>query len=295
MIQLGTKRARFLGISCVMMTNIAYGLLPAFSFMAFSAGVATETLLFDKFLYGTVLVGLLIVFMKIPMKLQRHQILPVLITCAAYICIATSLYLAYDRISGSLATVISFTYPAMIMAIDIATRKKKLSLTRVASVLFSLGGLVLIVVDGDLNPEPLGICFALMTAVFYVVYVYGLNSKKLEGVDSLTVTGYLLATGAAFNFFRCLISGQPLFTTGMEQLFYMVLLAVVCVFMAVLCFCLGVRWIGPGDAAIINTFEPAFACFFGWLLIGDPMTRNMILGSGLIVIAMLLANWKQGK
>ena len=76
MIQLGKKQIKFLGISCVMMTNIAYGLLPAFSFMAVSTGVATETLLFNKFLYGAVLVGVLIVFMKIPMKLERHQVIP---------------------------------------------------------------------------------------------------------------------------------------------------------------------------------------------------------------------------
>lgn len=283
---------KILGVVCVMMTNIAYGLLPSFSFMAFSAGIATETLLFNKFLYGFLLVGLLIVWKKIPMRLQSAQILPVLITCAAYIGIATSLYLAYDRISGSLATVISFTYPAMIMVIDIVTGRKAFSGKRLASILFSLAGLLLIVMDGDLNPELGGVCFALLTAVCYVIYVFGLNSKKLESLDSLTVTGYLLLSGTLFHFLRCFLSGRPLYTSGPRQLFYILLLALVCVFMAVLCFCLGVRWLGSGDAAIINTLEPAFACFFSWLLIGDPMTRNMILGSLLIVTAMLLANWK---
>ena len=93
-----------------------------------------------------------------------------------------------------------------------------------------------------------------------------------------------------FNFFRCLISGKPLFTTGFNQLWLMLVLAVFCAFMAILFFCMGVKLIGPGNAAIINTFEPVLACFFGYTIIGDVLTPNMLIGSALVVLAVFIAN-----
>ena len=42
----------------------------------------------------------------------------------AYIGIATTLYFAFDYISGSLATIVSFTFPAMIVAIEMITGKE---------------------------------------------------------------------------------------------------------------------------------------------------------------------------
>ena len=49
MTQEGTNR-KWLGVLAVTITSICYGLVPAFSFVSFRMGVATETLLFNKFL-----------------------------------------------------------------------------------------------------------------------------------------------------------------------------------------------------------------------------------------------------
>ena len=45
-----TKNTKILGVICVTITSICYGLVPSFSFIAFGMGVETATLLFDKFL-----------------------------------------------------------------------------------------------------------------------------------------------------------------------------------------------------------------------------------------------------
>ena len=122
------------------------------------------------------------------------------------------------------------------------------------------------------------------------MYIIELSDDRLEGIHPLVTPAYVLAASAVFNFVRCLVSGQPLFTSDATQFGYMLLLAVVCAFIAILCYCVGVRLIGPSNASIINTFEPACACVFGYFLIGDQITLSMIIGGGLIIVAVLLTS-----
>jgi len=134
------------------------------------------------------------------------------------------------------------------------------------------------------------IVYAFLAAVFYVVYIFGLDFKSVREESSFAVAGYVMTSAAAVNFVRCLISGKPLFTSTFEQFGMMILLSVVCVFMAILFYAIGVRLIGPGNAALINTLEPVLACIFGHFLVGDLLTGRMLIGAALVVIAVLITN-----
>lgn len=208
----------------------------------------------------------------------------------SYIGVATFLYLSFDYISGSLATIISFTYPAIVIAIEMLRGKERVRAVKIIAVVISLLGMCLIVWSPDMKIQIIGVLFAFICALCYTVYIIELSSDKLDGLHPLITPGYVLAASAVFNFFRCIVSGNPLFTSTFPQFGYMLLLAVVCAFIAILCYCVGVRMIGPSNASIINTFEPACACVFGYLLIGDQITISMIIGGTLIIMAVLLTS-----
>ncbi|HZK01448.1 MAG TPA: DMT family transporter [Anaerovoracaceae bacterium] len=286
------NKKKITGIAMIFGTTIGYALVPSFSFLAFDQGVATETLLFNKYFYAAVLMWAYIVIKRLPVRLPRETIPMMVAICLAYISLATTLYFAFDYISGSLATIVSFTFPAMIVAIEMITGREKVRLTRILAVVISMVGLIFIVWSPDISANIIGILFAFGTALSYVAYMFGLDAKRIRETNSLVVSGYVLLASAIFNLFRCSFSGKPLFTTGFNQLWLMLALAIFCAFMAILFFCIGIKLIGPGNAAIINTFEPALACFFGYTIIGDVLTPNMIIGSGFIVMAVLIANWK---
>ncbi len=281
---------KIIGSLCIIGTTICYGLIPSLSFLSFDAGVSTETLLFDKFFYAAILMWAYIFIKKIPFKPDKASAPVLIMICIAYIGIATTLYLSFNYISGSLATIVSFTFPAMIIAIEMITGMEPVRFVKIAAVVLSMLGLILIVWTPDIRGNITGIVFAFLTAVCYVVYIMGLSSKKVKKLNSITVAGYVLLSSALFNMIRCALSGNPMFTRGSEQLLYMLLLAVICAFAAILLYCIGVKLLGAGNAAIINTFEPVVACIFGYFLIGDVLTRNMIIGSAMVVIAVFIAN-----
>lgn len=284
------NRDKLLGAVAVTITSICYGLVPSFSFLSFRMGVETETLLFNKFLYASIIMWAFLFIKKIDFRFSGKTILAMVITCAGYIGMSTTLYISFDYISGSLATIVSFTFPAMIVAIEMITGREPVRAARIFAVLLSFAGLVLIVWSPDMESNPIGIFFAFLAAIGYVVYLFGLSAESVKKENSFAVAGYVMLSAAAVNFIRCAASGKPLFVTQPAQIGMMILLSVVCVFMAILFYAIGVRLIGPGNAALINTLEPVLACIFGYVLVGDVLTKIMLLGSAMVVVAVLITN-----
>ena len=223
------------------------------------------------------------------------------VACFGYVFMSTTLYISFDYISGSLATIVSFTFPAMIVTIEMVTHKEPVRAAKILAVLLSFAGLLLIVWSPDIFAGSgdgaaagygtlIGIFFAFLAAVGYVIYIFGLDAKSVREENSFAIAGYVMTSAAAVNFIRCLISGKPLFATEPNQFGMMILLSVVCVFIAILCYAIGVRLIGPGNAALVNTLEPVLACVFGHFLVGDQLTGRMMIGAVLVVSAVLLTN-----
>ena len=296
-LEMGEKSAgavkgnkQLLGALSVTITSICYGLVPSFSFIAFGMGVETETLLFNKFLYAAIIMWTFLLVRRIRVKFSRRAVLGMVVTCFGYIFMSTTLYISFDYISGSLATIVSFTFPAMIVTIEMVTHREPVRLAKIAAVILSFAGLVLIVWAPDMGGNIIGIFFAFLAAVGYVVYLFGLDAPSVRQESSFAIAGYVMSSAAAVNFIRCLLSGKPLFVTAPEQIGMMILLSVVCVFMAILFYAIGVRLIGPGNAALVNTLEPVLACIFGYLLVGDLLTGRMLIGAALVVIAVLITN-----
>lgn len=284
------KNTKLAGVVCVIITSVCYGLVPSFSFISFGMGVATETLLFNKFLYAAIIMWAFLLVRKIKFKFSRKAALTMIITCAGYIGMSTTLYISFDYISGSLATIVSFTFPAMIVAIEMITGRERVRAAKILAVVLSFGGLCLIVWDPDMKANIIGIFFAFLAAVGYVIYIFGLSAESVRKESSFAIAGYVMTSAAAVNFVRCAISGKPLFATEPAQFGMMILLSVVCVFLAILFYAIGVRLIGPGNAALVNTLEPVLACIFGHFLVGDVLTGIMMIGSALVVAAVLIVN-----
>lgn len=283
-------KAKVIGTFCIVGTTLCYGFVPSLSVLAFRTGVATETLLFNKFLYAAILMWMYIFIKKLPYKMDGKTIRWMIVICISYIGLATTLYLSFNYISGSLATIVSFTFPPIIIAIEMIAKLEPVRIAKIAAVLLAMVGMVFIVGKPEMGGELIGIAFAFGTSICYVVYIMGLSAKRIKEHNSLVVAGYVLLSSAIFNFVRCCISKKPLFTETLPQLGYILLLAVVCAFLAILFYCIGVKLVGPGNAAIINTFEPAIACVLGYILVGDLLTKNMLVGAALVVIAVLIAN-----
>ncbi|MDO4730967.1 MAG: DMT family transporter [Clostridia bacterium] len=285
------KNKKLIGSLCIIGTTIGYALVPSLSFLAFQNNISSETILFNKFLYASIMVWAYIAIKRLPFRLNRKSVKGISIVSLAYVGINTTLYLAFDYISGSLATIISFSFPIFVIVLEMIRGREKKSFVKILAVLLCLCGLGITVWSPGLEINMIGVMFALMCALFYTVYTIGLSSESLDGMNSIVTAGYVLLTSAVVNGVRCGVAGEPMFS-GSYLIF---LLALACAFAPILLFCVGVKMIGPSNAAIINTSEPAFACVFGFLLVGDIITPAMIIGGAIVIASVLFINIMERK
>lgn len=280
------KNKYLIGSLCILGTTIGYALVPSLSFLAFRDNVSSETLLFNKFLYAAILIWAYILIKKLPFRLNAKAFKGISVVSLAYVGINTTLYLAFDYISGSLATIISFSFPIIVIAVEMIRGREKKSLVKIIAVLVCFCGLGITVWAPGLEIQVTGVAFALLCALCYTVYTIGLSAKSLDGMNSIVTAGYVLLTSAVVNGIRCGAAGKPMFTDS----YIIILLALACAFAPILLFCIGVKMIGPSNAALINTSEPAFACVFGFLLVGDIITPNMIIGGVIVISSVVFIN-----
>lgn len=280
------RSVKGIGILCILGTTIGYALVPSLSFMAFGEGISTETILFDKFLYASILIWTYIFIKRLPYRLNKEMFKKVAVVALAYVGINTTLYLSFDYISGSLATVISFTFPVMVITVEMISGKEKVNPIRCLAILFTVVGLAITVLSPDMELNMMGVMFALVCAMCYTIYTIGLSNETLKEGNPIVTAGYVLLTSTIINGVRCGVTGNVMISLSP----YILLLAVACAFMPILLFCIGVRLIGATDSSVINTFEPVFACVFGAVFIGDTITTNMIIGAAIIVASVLFIN-----
>lgn len=290
-METNNKSRVLMGTFCMLASTICYGFISTISIKALNAGAATETILFDKFLYAAILIWAYILIKKIPFKIEKSQIPMLVAVIVSYNMLALCLYEAFNYIPGNLSIVLNFTYPAMIIAFEALTGRVRFSIIRAGSILFSVIGFVLIVCEESVTLNILGIIFAIGAAVSQACYVIALGSDRVRRLHPIAAAGYVTAGAAVFNLVRTAFSGEPVFTSGGEQLVWTLVLSFFCAFLAILLFCIGVNMIGPGRAAVINTLEPVVACVAGYVFLSETMTFTMALGCVAIVIAVFIINF----
>lgn len=182
-----------------------------------------------------------------------------------------------------------YTYPAWITLIAAVRGTERLTPVRVAALLLSLGGILLMVGNPFASTlPPIGVALALGAALIYALYVPLLNwlgEGIAPAVSSTWITAgafvILGAVGAA--------TGQ-LHVAGVTTQAWLAI-AAMAVFSTVLAFAAflrGLATLGPVRTAIISTVEPFWTALLGALALGQPLTQGAVAGGFLIALAVAL-------
>jgi len=134
---------------------------------------------------------------------------------------------------------------------------------------------------GDLLTLASAVSFALQ-----VVYV----SKYTRRLDSITLTSAEIATVAVLSSPAALLSGIP--RMSLWELAALAYLALAATLLALLLQVEGQKSVDSTTAAIVFSMEPVFAAFFSRLLLGEVLTRGVLIGGMLISAGMVLSSHK---
>jgi drug/metabolite transporter (DMT)-like permease len=283
------KNDLFKGTLLVILSTLAYGSVPVISKLSFREGLNVSSILFFRFLLAAMMIWSYIFLKKMNYKTSlAHFFYLVALGVAGFLGTTTFICVAYTYISGSLATIILFTHPAMIASYEMVALKQGKDIRKILSLIVSGIGMVLVVWSDNININLLGVIFSLLAALCYSFYALGLSEKRTKAMHSVVVAGYVSFSCFLAYSIQGMINHNIFLPSTSKGWIYILIQAIFCTVFPTIAFCKGVQLIGSSTSVIISTFEPVVACVAGFFILGEVLTFSMMIGGILILSAIFI-------
>lgn len=269
----------FLAIS-----GISFGMMPIFAKLAYQTGVGVIQLLFMRFLFAFIALGL-VLFAFHKLKLPRKRDLGLLIVMGAlgYFLMSTFYFTALLYSPVAIVELILYTYPAFVIIGSRLLGWEGITRRMAGSVVVAMTGLLL--VANPLGaPLGLGAILAFLNSVAYTAYILGGTNilKRVKGeLASFYVMGgaclsFAVASGATGSI---LPDWQPIGWV------WILMLALVSGVVAMTTFFLGLTLIGPSRSSIISLLEPLTASAAAFVVFAQTLSTVQVVGGALILVS----------
>ena len=281
------SKEAIIGYPAGIITGIAYGLNPLFGMPLINNGAAIESILFFRYAFAVVILGLFLWLSKQSFKISFKQAGVLIVLGLFYTASSLFLFEAYNYIASGLATTLVFLYPVLVAIIMVLLGVIP-SWPVWLAIAATFGG-VLIMTQGSGGDtiDPIGILLSLGSALVYALFIIIINrSKTISDISNSLLTFYALLVGAVIFFVRTAISGGDIMAgidSNMDW-FNLVGLAILPTIVSTATLAVATRNIGATKASVLGVFEPITAILVGTLVFGEALTNNIIIG---ILIAMV--------
>lgn len=278
-----------IGYPAGIITGITYGLNPLFAVPLMKNGAATESILFFRYFFAVLLLGLFLMLRKQSFKVSGKQIGVLFILGLLYTSSSVFLFEAYEYIASGLATTLVFLYPVLV-AIIMVFLKVVPSWPVWLAIAATFGGvLIMTQSDGTQTINPFGVLLSIASALVYALFIVIINrSKVIAGISNTLLTFYALTVGAIV-FVGKIISSDTAITAGITtsaDWLNLVGLALLPTIVSTATLAIASRNIGATKASVLGVFEPITAIIVGTLMFGEPLTTNIIVGISIAMVAV---------
>ena len=275
---------RLIGIILIAISAASFGTLAIFGRYAYNDGMNIYTVLFLRF-------GVSASFMTVILLLRkehfpRGKILAQLVGMGALGYVGQSfMYMtAINYASAGLVALLLYLYPFFVAILATIFLHEKITIIKVIALTLALFGTALTV--GPVSGQLIGALMAITAALIYSIYIIvGTNvMKHVSPVQSSTV---IFASAGAVYGLLTLVNGAhfPASNSGWLAMLGIIIISTI---IPVVTFLAGLERIGPTNAAMLSTLEPIVTVLLAAWLFGDKLLPIVMLGGGLILVAVIL-------
>lgn len=245
-----------------------------------------------RFVAATLILGALTLLPKNRIRLEKKDILPVAISGLMGITLYAVLQnIAMQWTSASSATLIIASYPIITLLLETLIYKTKLSAVKVIGILIAIGGVVIlsyVKAEARQQNELLGIVLLIVAGIAWAFYNF-LTKKVVNRYPSISLLFYQTLFGTLFMlplslFERAQWQAPTLMTFSM-----MLFLGVFCSVIAFLLYNLGLKKLSPSSVTSMLNLVPIFGVFFSWLLLGERVTLQKVIGGTIVILGVMLS------
>ncbi len=241
----------------------------------------SQVVLLRTLIGGVLLTGLVLLRGGFDRRALRADAVPLLLGGAALGFNWVALFEAYRLLNVSLATLIYYVGPMLILLLSPVLFREKLTSRKIAAVCIVAVGLVCIsgsIALGGMNPA--GLLTAMVSALFYASLI-ALN-KRIER------TGGLQTAAVELDVAFVVVLLYVLLTVGLphpkaSDLPYIAVIGLVNTGLAYLLYFSGLQKLPGQSVALISYVDPVSALLFSAVLLHETMTPVQLIGAVLII------------
>ena len=270
-------------------TSVTFGLIPLFTLPLMQKGMASDSILFYRFITATAALALIMVAKKESFKVSWRDLEVIMLLAVFYTASSMFLLYGYESMGAGVATTLHFTYPVFVTLLMFALFREKASWVTWTAVVLAIAGVAKLSLNGtELRLDPAGVGVVLLSAVGYASYIIAVNKSRVRDMHSRKLAFYVFVfTTLMFAVKNCLGDGvQPL--PDAVSTVNVVLLAVAPTVISNITLLLAVRNIGGTLTSILGALEPVTAVCIGAIVFGEDFTLSEAVGITLILAAVVL-------
>lgn len=270
-------------------TSVTFGLIPLFTLPLMQRGMASDSILFYRFITATAALGLMMIVKKESFRVSWRDLLVIVPLAVFYTVSSMFLLYGYEAMGAGVATTLHFTYPVFVTLLMFALFREKASWVTWTAVVLAVAGVAKLSLNGtELKLDPVGVGVVLLSAVGYASYIIAVNKSRVRNMHSRKLAFYVFVfTTLMFAVKNGLGDGvQPL--PDAVSAVNVVLLAVAPTVISNITLLLAVRNIGGTLTSILGALEPVTAVCIGAVVFGEEFTVGEAVGITLILAAVVL-------
>lgn len=279
------------GILYAALSSSTFGLAPFFSLLLLAAGYSSFEVLSYRWGVASLFLGTCGVFAGRSFRLQGRELATVFLLSLFRAATSLSLIIAYQNIASGVASTIHFMYPLAVAVAMMSFFREKGSVWIFTAIGISIVGAVMLSsgnVDFSRGNTLLGIISACISVFSYGGYIIGVRKSRAAEIDSVVLTTYVMAFGAAmFIIGGWCTGGVRIETDGMLWL-YILGLALPATAVSNMALVQAIKCIGPTLTSIFGAMEPLTAVVIGVLFFCEPFTMQGLAGILLIVASVTI-------
>ena len=268
---------------------VTYGMNPLFGLPLYQRGITTASVLFYRFSFALILLGIVMLWRKQSFKIEKRQ-LPMLVLNGIFLSLACLfLFLSFHHIDSGIAITILFIYPVMICAIMYLFFHVKQSISTLIGMFCSLGGIALLSLGngvGSLNWT--GLVFVILSALAYAGYMVMIKVTSLKDMANETLTFYAMLFGLPLFFIALKFGTELQKLPDLVSLGCAFGLALFPSLFSFLFTAISIKYIGPSKTAILGALEPTTALLIGVSVFGESLKFQQVIAIVIILVSVSL-------
>lgn len=181
----------------------SYGMNPLFALPLYGAGMSVDSVLFYRYFFAVVMLGILMKVKKQSFALKKADILPLAVMGLLFSFSSFFLFESYNYMDAGIASTILFVYPVLVAIIMAVFFHEKVSFITMFSIALAFTGISLLYEGGDGKTlSMLGVLFVILSSLTYAIYIVGVNRSSLKELPTAKLTFYALLFGISIYVVR---------------------------------------------------------------------------------------------